>query len=93
METPVAGAALLHNPLPRDLLGLQVAPIHPLLGIEVSSKAMHVYFCFFYCENISQLLVLNLTLFARYTLTNHQQMEFERLIRFCRNQSTGKKKH
>ena len=27
--------------------------------------------------------------FGRFTLTSHQQMEFERLIRFCRNQSTG----
>ena len=29
--------------------------------------------------------------FGRFTLTSHQQMEFERLIRFCRNQSTGEK--
>ena len=64
-----------------------------MLTIEIMSKSYHIvkavskklYFTSFTATFFSP------SFLTRYTLTSQQQSEMERLIRFCRNQSTGLK--
>ena len=63
-----------------------------MLTIEIMSKLYHIVLAvskkiaFFFTATFFSPFFL-----TRYTLTSQQQSEMERLIRFCRNQSTGLK--